>query len=151
MHPYWYPHLKGYQPDSFFYGFPKVSTAFRHSFGLLFWRMSENNHIAKVERWGLSEWVVRKRERWPLLLPVLVKSQLSRLIYYWIDIWKTAWELIIKNVCHVSVNIMDLIWSFLRRCRDRNFRWISQQTMDKKQRYFGYKNNLYGTKGTFAV
>ena len=31
-----YAYLKGYQPDSFFYGFPKVSTVFRHSFRLLF-------------------------------------------------------------------------------------------------------------------
>ena len=67
-------------------------------------------------------------------------------MYYRIDIWKTPWGLIIKNVCHVSVDIMDLIWNIFRRCRNRNFRSISQPNVKNKRSYFGYKNNLYGKK-----
>ena len=37
------------------------------------------------------------------------------------------------------------------RCRDRYFLWISEHNVPNKQRCFGYKNNLYGTKGTFIV
>ena len=36
-------------------------------------------------------------------------------------------------------------------CRDRSFLWISEHNAPNKRRYFGYKNNIYGTKGTFVV
>ena len=44
-------HLKGYQPYSFSYGFPMVWTVFRHRFRLLFWKMSEKDHIASLYGW----------------------------------------------------------------------------------------------------
>jgi hypothetical protein len=54
---------------------------------------------------------------------------------------------------HVSLDIMNTIWNFRLRCRDRSFLdfWISEHNATNKRRYFGYKNHLYGTKGTFAV
>ena len=113
-----------------------MSTTTRHSgCRLLFWKMSVNDNIASVVRWWLSEWFVHNRQRRPLFLSLLVKSQLSRLIYYQIDIWKTPWGMIIKNVCDVSVDIMDLICNFFRRCRDRYFRWISQHNVTNKRRW----------------
>jgi hypothetical protein len=45
---------------------------------------------------------------------------------------------------------VDIIWNILR-CHDRSFLWISEHNATNKHRYFGYNNNLYGTKGTFAV
>ena len=36
-------------------------------------------------------------------------------------------------------------------CRDRSFLWISEHNATNKRLYFGYKNYLYGTKGTFVV
>ena len=110
-----------------------MSTVTRHSFRFLFWKMSVNDNIASVVRWWLSEWFVRNRQRRPL-------------IYYRIDIWKTPWGLIIKNICHVSVNIMELIWNIFRRCRDHNFLSISQPNVKNKRSYFAYKNNIFGKK-----
>jgi hypothetical protein len=46
---------------------------------------------------------------------------------------------------------MDIIWNFFRHYRDRYFWWISQHKVTNKRWYVGYKNNLYGTKGTFNV
>ena len=50
---HWMPclHLKGYQQDSFSYGFLKVWTVFRHSFRLLFGKMSEKDHTASLYGW----------------------------------------------------------------------------------------------------
>ena len=59
--------------------------------------------------------------------------------------------MIIENVCHVSVDILETIWNFHLRCCDRSFLCISEHNATNKQRYFGYKNNLYGTIGTFIV
>ena len=81
-----------YQPNSFFYGFPNVSSVTIHSFRLLFWKMSLNVNIASVVSWRLSECFVRKRQMRPLFLSFLLRSHLSRLIYYWIDIWKTDYK-----------------------------------------------------------
>jgi hypothetical protein len=36
-------------------------------------------------------------------------------------------------------------------CCDPSFLWISEHNATNKLRYFGSKNNLYGTKGTFVV
>ena len=132
---HWMPclHLKRYQPDSFSYRILKVSPVFRHSFRLLFWKMSENE---------LGQ---------PLCLPLLLKKRQSRLIYYRLYILKTTWGLIIKNVWHISVDIMETIWNLCLRCRGHSFLWIYEHNVPNKQRYFGYKNNLYGTKGTFIV
>ena len=57
---------------------------------------------------------------------------------------ETPWGLIINNVCHVSVDIMELIWNICRRCRDRNFWAISQPNVKNKRSYFAYKNNILG-------
>ena len=144
-------HLKGYQPDSFPYGFHMVWTVFRHSFRLLFWKISEKDNIASVDSWVFAEFCLRNRVGQPLSLPLLLKKRQSRLIYYRLYILKTTWGLIIKNVWHVSVDIMDIIWNIRSRCRDRSFLWISEHKATNKRLYFGYKNNLYGTKGTFVV
>ena len=136
-------HLKGYQPDSFFYGFPKVSSGFY--FEKLAWRITLRKWIG-----GGSEWVLRNWVKPPLFLPLLLKNLHTRLIYYRIYIFKT-WGLIIKNVWHISVVIMDIIWNIGLRCRDRSFLWISEHNSTNKRRYFGCKNNLYRTKGTFVM
>ena len=81
-----------------------------------------------------------------LFLSLLLRSHLSRVIYYRIDIWKTPWGLIINNVCHVSVDIMELILNIFRRFRDCNFRVISQPNVKNKRSYFTYKNNIFGKK-----
>ena len=54
--------------------------------------------------------------------------------------------MIIKNVCHVSLDIKKTIWNSRLRYRDRSFLWISEHNATNKRRYFGYKNYLYGTK-----
>ena len=54
-------HLKGYQPDSFSYGFLKVWTVFRHSFRLLFWKMSEKEPIASVDGWVPAAFCLRQQ------------------------------------------------------------------------------------------
>ena len=59
--------------------------------------------------------------------------------------------MIIKNVSHVSVDIMETIWNFHLRCRDRSFLWISVHNTSVWLTRFGYKNHLYGTNGTFVV
>jgi hypothetical protein len=46
---------------------------------------------------------------------------------------------------------MDTIWNFRLLRRDRSNLWISEHNAPTKWRYFGYKNHLYGTKGTFIV
>ena len=49
------------------------------------------------------------------------------------------------------------LWTFWKlfgiclRCFDRSFLWISEHNATNKRMYFGSKNNLYGTKGTFVV
>ena len=134
-------HLKGYQPDSFSYRFLKVSKVFRHSFRLLFWKMSQNDNIASSGHMSF--------DRYCFSLSYCKRH--LRLIYYWLYILKTTWGLIIKNVWHFSVDIMETIWNFRLRCRDRSFLWISEHNTTNKLRYFGYKNNIFGTKGTFVV
>ena len=52
---------------------------------------------ASVVSWSLSECFVHKGQMRPLFLSFLLRSHLSRLIYYRIDIWKTPWGLIINN------------------------------------------------------
>ena len=123
-----------------------MSSVTIYIFRLLYWKSSLNVSIASVVSWSLSECFVRKGQMWPLFLSILLRSHQSRLIYYRIDIWKTPWVLIINNVCHVSVDIMELIWSIFRRCSDRNFRSISQPNVKNKRSYFTYKNNLFGKK-----
>ena len=49
-----------------------------------------------------------------------------------------------NNVCHVSVDIMELIWNIFRHFRDCNFRAISQPNVKNKWSYFAYKNNILG-------
>ena len=150
---HWMPclHLKGYQPDSLSYGFPQVSTVFRHRFRLLFRKMREKDNIVSVDSWVFAEFCLRNRVGQPLSLPLLLKKRQSRLIYYRLYILKTTRGLIIKKVWHVSVDITDTIWNFRLRCRDRSSLWISEHIALNKWRYFGYKNHLYGTKGTFIV
>ena len=126
-----------YQPDSFFYGFPNC-------FRLLFRKMSLNVNIASFVSWSLAECFVRKGQMRPLFLSFLLRSHQSRLIYYQIDIWKTPWGLIITNVCHVSVDIMELICNIFRCCSDLKFRSISQPNVKNKRSYFAYKNNIWG-------
>ena len=75
-------HLKGYQPDSFPYGFHMVWTVFRHSFSLLFWKMSENDHIASVDgceqnsleqTFSLSLLLKNLRSGWNLIAYLLLR------------------------------------------------------------------------------
>ena len=82
----------------------------------------------------------------PLFLSLLLKSQLSRLIYYQIDIWKTPWIDYKQHLPSFCRFIMELIWNIFRRCRDRNFRLNSQPNVKNLRSYFGYKNNLYGKR-----
>jgi hypothetical protein len=99
--------------------------------------MSLNVNIASVVSWRLSECFVRKRQMQPFFLSFLLRSHLSRLIYYQIDIWKTPWGMIINNVCHVSVHIMELIWNIFL-----HYRFLSQ-TWRTNGAIFGYKINLW--------
>ena len=50
-----------------------------------------------------------------------MRRQLPPLIDYRIDMWKTPWGLILNNVCHVSVDIMELIWKKVWRCKWLHF------------------------------
>ena len=143
-------HLKGYQPNSFSYGFPMLWTVFRRSFRLLFWKMSEKDHIASVYSWVSPEFCLRNSLEQPLCLSLLLTKLKSRLIYYRLNIEKTTWGLIIKDFDMFLSTLRILFWICLR-WRDRSSLWISEHNAPNKWRYFGYKNNLYGTKGTFIV
>ena len=143
--------LKGYQPDSFSYGFHMLWTVFRHSFRLLFWKMSEKDHITSLYGWVPAAFCMCNSLEQTFSLSLLLKKLQSRLKYYWLYTVKTTWGLIIKNVWHVSTNFTDTIWNLRLLRRDRSSLWISEHNAPTKWRYFGYKNNLYGTKGTFIV
>ena len=130
-------HLKRYQPDSFPYGFHVVWTVFRHSFSLLFWKMSENDHIASVDGWVPAEFCMRQQLGADIFSPI--EKATVRLKYYRLFIVKTTWGLIIKNVWHVSTNFTDTIWKFLLPRRDHSSLWITEHNSPTKWRYFGYK------------
>ena len=99
-------HLKGYQPYSLSYCFLKVWTVFRHSFRLLFWKISQNDNIASS-----FEFCSRNRIWTAVVFPSPTVKDICG--WYIIDlyIFKTTWALIIKNVLHVSVDITDIIWN----------------------------------------
>jgi hypothetical protein len=82
----------------------------------------------------------------PFSLSLPIEEATFRLTYYRLYIVKTTWGLIIKNVWHISTNNTDTIWNFRLWSL-----WISEQNAPTNWRYFGYKNHLYGTKGTFIV
>ena len=138
-------HLKGYQPDSFPYGFHMVWTVFRQSFRLLIWKMSENDHFASVDGWVPVEFCMRNSlEQTISLSPI--EDAVVRLKYYRLFIVKTTWGLIIKNVWHVCTDFTNF-----SLYGERSSLWISEHNAPNKWSYFGYKNNLYGTKGPFIV
>ena len=111
-------HLKGYQPDSFFYGFPKVSTVFRHSFRLLFWKNEcERSHCRVSFALQSKAAIVPPGVIEKPTHPVDILSN----IYF-----KNNLRNDYKNVWHVSVDIMETIWNFRLRCRHRSFLWISK-------------------------
>ena len=105
-------YLKGYQPDSFPYGFHMVWTVFRHSFSFLFWKMSKNDHIASVDGWVPAEFCMCQQLGADIFSLSPIKKATVRLKYYRLFIVKTTWGLIIKNVWHVSKNFTDTIWNF---------------------------------------
>ena len=96
-------HLKGYQPDSFSYGFRKVSTVFRHSFRFLFWKMSQNDNIASSGHMSF--------DRYCFSLSYCERH--LQLIYYRLYILKTTWGLIIKNIWHVFWTLQVLFGIFV--------------------------------------
>jgi hypothetical protein len=66
--------------------------------------------------------------------------------------WKNNLRIDYKKTFDMFLrNFTDTIWNFCLSRRDRSSLWISEQNSPTKWRYFGYKNNLYGTKGTFIV
>ena len=137
-------HLKGYQPD-----FPIASSRCQQSSdivsGFYFEKWARTITLRQVVTWVLPAQQNLDSHCFPL-------SYCERhlwLIYYQLYILTTTWGLILKNIWHVSVDITDTIGICLH-C-DRSFLWISEHNPPNKLRYFGYKNNLYGTKGTFIV
>ena len=100
-------HLKGYQPYSFSYRFLKVSTVFRHSFRLLFWKMSQNDNIASSGRMSFARATEFGQ---PLLFPLLLIKTFAvdilSIIYF-----KNNLRFDYKNIWHVSVDITETIWN----------------------------------------
>jgi hypothetical protein len=119
-----------------------VWTVFRHSFRLLFWKMSGNDHIASLYDWVPAAFCMHNSLEQTFSLSLLMKKLQSRSKYYRLYIVKTTRGLIIKNVWHVSTDYTDTIWNFRLPGRDCLSLWISEHNVPTKWRYFGYKNNL---------
>ena len=127
------PPWKGYQPDSFSYGFHMVWTVFRHNFRLLFWKMSEKDHIASVDGWVPVEFCMRQQLGADLFSLSTIEKATVRLKCYQLFIVKTTWGLIIKNVWHVSTNF-TLFEMFVMTSL-----WITEQNVPTKWRFLDIK------------
>jgi hypothetical protein len=87
--------------------FPKVSAALwricRHIIG----RLTIRDYIYQVSAW-CPYCVISNCMHFSMWFRG--ETKLPQIIYHRIDMWKTHWGLILNNVCHVSVDIMELIW-----------------------------------------
>ena len=108
--------LKGYEQDSFSYRFLKVSTVFRHSFRLLFWKMSQNDNIASSGHMSFARATdFGQPLLFPLLFPLLLwKTFAVDILYYRLYIWKTTRGLIIKNFDMFLWTLCKLFGIFVR-------------------------------------
>ena len=58
--------------------------------------------------------------------------------------WKTPWGLILNNVCHVSVDIMELFWKKFGVFITEFSGFFGSQTWRRKRTDFSCTNNLSG-------
>ena len=58
--------------------------------------------------------------------------------------WKTPWGLILNNVYHVSVDIMELMWKKVWRLDEWIFVFFGSQTWRRKRTDFSRTTNLSG-------
>ena len=105
--------------------FPKVSAALwricRHIIGRLIIR----DYIYQVSARCLASKLVRNLQLHVFSHFLQRRNQTATNYLSSIDMWKTPWGLILNNVCHVSVDIMELIWQKVWRCNDWIFCFFS--------------------------
>ena len=73
-----------------------VSTVFRYSLRLLFWKMSEKDHNASLYDWVPAAFCMHNSLEQPFSLSLLLKKLHSRLIYYRLHIVKTTCKKLLK-------------------------------------------------------
>ena len=128
------------------------------SFRLLFWKMSENDHITLVDSWVSPDLCMREPLERDLFSLSSIENATVRLKYYRLFIVKTTWGLIIKNVWNVSTIFTDTIWNLHLPVVTCTSLWITQQNAPTKWRFLDIKiifieqktKNIYCVTGSLG-